>query len=250
MVEKAIEIKMPAGSCDAFLYYQNDGRRRPGAIHLPDIGGIRESHRGMARRLAEQGYVVLLANPFYRTRRTPLFDFPFAFGEDRTMNRLRELAEPLTPEAMADDAASYVNYLAVQDSVSEMRMGVVGFCFTGGMAALRFPAARPDRIGAGASLHGGSLYEDSPRSPHLALSHIPATDGPSLYFGHATNDQFMPKDAINKLDAALAAWGGTYESEIFEGAHGWTVPDSPAYNKPQAERAFAKLTALFAVALK
>jgi carboxymethylenebutenolidase len=251
LIEKEIEIKMADGTCDAFLYHEHDRERRPAAIHLPDIAGVRDSHRRMARRLAEQGYVVLLPNVFYRTARTPVFDFQPKFPDERTMKRIGELAAPMTPEAMERDAASYINYLAVQGFVSETRMGVVGYCFTGGMAALRFPAARPDRVGAGASFHGGSLYSDSPASPHLVLPRIPTSDGPRLYFGHAANDQFMPQGAIDKLDGALAAWGGTYESEIYEGAlHGWTVPDSPAYSEPEAERAFAKLTVLFAATLK
>jgi carboxymethylenebutenolidase len=67
-----------------------------------------------------------------------------------------------------------------------------------------------------------------------------------LYFGHAANDRSMPQGAIDKLDRALAAWGGTYESEVYDGAaHSWTVPDSPVYNEPQAERAFAKLRSVF-----
>ena len=30
----------------------------------------------MARRLSAEGYAVLLVNPFYRTSRPPVFDFP------------------------------------------------------------------------------------------------------------------------------------------------------------------------------
>jgi len=38
---------------------------------------------------------------------------------------------------------------------------------------------------------------------------------------------------------------------VYEGAfHGWTVPDAPIYNQAQAERAFEKLTELFANTLK
>lgn len=55
----------------------------------------------------------------------------------------------------------------------------------------------------------------------------------------------MPEEAIAKLDQALAAWGGKYESEVYQGAyHSWTVADSPVYNQPQADRAFDKLTEL------
>ena len=71
------------------------------------------------------------------------------------------------------------------------------------------------------------------------------------YYGHAVKDHSMPQEAIDKLDGALKSWGGRYESEVYPDAmHGWTVADSAAYNKPQAERAFGKLTALFAAELK
>jgi carboxymethylenebutenolidase len=247
VIEKEIDIKMADGTCDAVLYQAEDGRKRPGVIHLPDIIGIRPSHRAMAQRLAEQGYTVLLPNPFYRTARSPVFDFaPNFAGDPRTMQRFGQLAGPLTPEVMERDAASYVNFLATQKSVSDAMMGVVGYCFTGAMA-LRTAAARPDRIGAVGSFHGGGLFTDKPTSPHLVLPRVKA----QLYFGHAVKDNSMPQEAIDKLNAALKAWGGKCESEVYEDAlHGWTVSDSAAYNKPQAERAFGKLSALFAATLK
>jgi carboxymethylenebutenolidase len=252
MKETDIEIKMADGVCDAVLYEAEDGIKRPGAIHYPDIVGIRPSHRQMCRELAEAGYTVLLPNPFYRTARTPVFDFaPNFAGDPRTMKRFGELVGPLTPEAMETDAGTYVNYLATLPSVSAARMGVVGYCFTGAMA-LRSAVARPDRIGAMASFHGGRLFVDEPTSPHLSLPRIPKTDGPRLYFGHAVKDSLMPQEAIEKFNAALAAWGGKYQSEVYQDAlHGWTVPDpSPVYNKPQSERAFRAMTGLFAAALK
>ena len=61
----------------------------------------------------------------------------------------------------------------------------------------------------------------------------------------------MPDEAIAKLDEALAAWGGQYESEVYEGAyHGWTVSDTPVYNPLQSEHAFEKLVELFGKTLK
>jgi carboxymethylenebutenolidase len=133
-----------------------------------------------------------------------------------------------------------------QDSVGAGKMGVVGYCFTGAMA-MRTAAMRPDRVAAAASFHGGALYTDTPASPHLVLPRIKA----QLYFGHAIEDQTMPADAIVKLEAALAAWRGKYESETYDGAyHGWTTPDAPVYNPEQAGRAFKKLTDLFASTLK
>lgn len=240
MIEQQVEIAMRDGIADGYLYAREDGARQPGVIHLTDIRGVRPAAREMARRLAGAGYAVLLPNVFYRTRRPPLFDFPFKWGDDRTAKRFAELTDPLTPEAMERDASGYVDFLAAHRAVAPGPMGVVGYCFTGSMA-LRISAARSDHIAAAASFHGGGLWTDGPASPHLVLPRVKAR----LLFGHADGDRSMPADAIAKFDAALAKWGGYYESEVYAGAgHGWTVPDNTVYNGPQAERAYASLNAL------
>src|SRR5271169_2184341 len=152
MIEKELEILTRDGTSGAVLYFE-EGERRPGAIFLTDIGGIRASQRDMARRLAEAGYAVLMPNAFYRTGKPPMFDFPFKMGDERTAKRLAELSGPLTPEAMERDAEAYVDFLAAQSSASEGKMGAVGYCFSGAFA-LRTAAVRPDRIAAAASFHG------------------------------------------------------------------------------------------------
>jgi carboxymethylenebutenolidase len=248
VIEEKIEIHTTDGTSEGFLCLPDGAGAWPGVIYFTDIGGIRPTFEDMAKRLAVKGYAVLLPNVFYRTGRLPLFDFPLKIGDERTTKRLAELSGPLTAEAISRDASDYVDFLAHQPSVKPGGMGVVGYCFTGKMA---FYAAfsRPDKIAAAASFHGGGLATDAPNSPHLLLlsKPIPAR----LYFGHAVDDKSMPAAAIDKLNAALKAWGGQYESEVYEGAyHSWTVPGSPVYNQPQAERAFGKLTNLFAQTLQ
>ena len=245
MIEEAIEIRTADGTADGLLY-KEEGQRRPGVIHLTDIGGIRKSHRDMARRLAEKGYTVLMPNVFYRTTKPPVVDITIGMGDERTMKRFGELRAPLTPEAVERDATAYVNFLVGHSAASAGSIGVVGYCFTGAFA-MRTAAAMPGKVAAVASFHGGGLYTDEPTSPHLVLPRIKSR----LYFGHATKDRSMSAEVIEKFDRALAAWGGKYQSEVYDGAfHGWTTADAPVYNQPQAERAFEKLTELFASTLK
>jgi len=244
VIETEIEIRTSDGTSDGVLFRPEglEGAARwPGVIFLTDIGGIRPAQRQMAQRLAGEGYTVLMPNVYYRTAPTPIWDFAPKFGADeRTMKRLGELSDPLTPEAVERDATDYVNFLAAQDSAAAGAMGVVGYCATGSVA-VRFAAARADKMDAAASFHAARLVTDAPTSPHLLLPRIKAR----LYFGHAVEDRGMPKEAIEKLNLALEAWGGQYESEVYEGAyHSWTVPDSPVYNHAQAERAFGKLADL------
>jgi len=246
VIEQEVTVRTPDGVPEGFLYRDESRRKHPGVLYLTDIIGIREANRGMARRLAEAGYTVLVPNIFYRTSKLPVFDFKPNFGDERTTKRLGELSAPVTPDAQERDAAAYIDFLSTSDAVESGSVGVVGFCYSGAMA-MRTAAVRPDRIAAAASFHAGRLYTDQPASPHRELPRIKAR----LYFGHAVNDKSMPTESIEKLNEALKAWGGKYESEVYDGAlHGWTVPDGHVYNHVQAERAFQKLTTLLSETLK
>ena len=245
MIERDIVIPMSDGSSDAVLFRPDGNNPLPGVLHLTDIGGIRPSHREMARRLADKGFVVLMPNVFFRAGKPPMLDFAPKMGEERTMKRFGELSAALQPAKMDTDGAAYADFLAAQDWVAKGKMGAVGYCFTGAMA-MRTAAARPDKIAAVATFHGGGLYSAAPTSPHQVLPKIKA----ELFIGHADKDQSMPAEAIQNLEAALKAWGGKYESEVFAAFHGWTVPDSPVYKKDEADRAFDKMAALFARTLR
>ena len=83
MLEEGIEIRTPDGTADGLLYRADGGGRRPGVIHLTDIGGIRLSQQAMARRLAEAGYTVLMPNLFYRFGKPPVVDWAAGFDGAR-----------------------------------------------------------------------------------------------------------------------------------------------------------------------
>ena len=246
-MKEQIRITTPDGEADAFLFRPagaSSGAELPGILDLPDSNASREATAQSSQMLADQGYLVLSPNIFYRTSRPPVVDFPMNFAEERTQRRFAELATPLTPEAMHADAHIYVQTLD-QHGAAPGPIGVLGHCFSGAQA-LRSAAALPGRIAAAASFHGGHLFvPDSSTSPHLELPNVRAV----LLFGHATNDSLMPAEAIQQLDRALAAWGGQYRSEVFPAGHGWTVPDAGTYNPAQAERAFTMLLELFAKSL-
>jgi len=110
----------------------------------------------------------------------------------------------------------------------------------------------PDRIGAGASFHGGGLVTDKPDSPHLLVPKMKA----QFYFGIAASDDEREPDAKRKLADAFAAAHLPAKIEVYEGTlHGWCVKDMPSregqpvYNEAQAERAWKELLALFKRAL-
>lgn len=239
MKELAIEISTIDGVADGFLYIDETAGPKPGVAFYTDIFGIRKANRDMASRLCLEGHTVLLPNVFYRTTKPPIIDRDAP--EEEIRNRFGEIRSPLTTVALLADAGSYIDYLSGQPSVANGKMGAVGYCFTGKLA-LYTAAARSDRVSAAASFHGGGLYTDDEESPHRVLPDVKS----ELYFGHAFEDRSMSAEAIANLEQALTEWGGDFVSEIYRSAsHGWTVPDSPVYDRTEAEKAHDKLAALF-----
>lgn len=241
MKKQELKLTLSDGTTDVVLYTADDGGAQPGVLLIPDVGGLREIITQTAERIASQGYTVLVPNPFYRTSEPPVFKFPRKPGDPAVAQRMAELLGPLTAEAIDVDMAAYLDFLISQPATKPGGVGVAGFCI-GGLMTFRAAAVRPEAVVVAVSLHGGGLYKaNHSKSAHLGLSKIKAR----LYFGHAVEDRSMNAEAIAELEKALDAWGGKYESEVYEGAHhGWTLADNAVYNQPQAERALTKLTSV------
>lgn len=152
----------------------------------------------------------------------------------------------LTPETQVTDARAFVDFLDAQLAVAtDRKLGTMGYCM-GGPITMRTAATRPDRIGAGASFHGGGLVKDDPDSPHLLVPRIKA----HYLFAIAENDDQAQPEAKDVLRDTFEKSGQPAEIEVYEGAmHGWCPPDSPVYHQAQAERAWARLLALLDRAL-
>jgi len=252
LVETDVEIKTPDGTCDAAFIRPKTGSH-PGVLVWPDAFGLRPSMRAIGKRIAADGYSVLVPNPFYRVSKAPFTDAStFNFQNADDMAKLRPLMASVTASGNAEkDAVAYVAFLDAQKEVNKAKkIGTQGYCM-GGALVVRTAAALPDRIGAGASFHGGGLVTDKPDSPHLLAPKIKAR----MYFGIASNDDEKQPDAKVKLKEAFAAAKVSAEIEVYPALHGWCVPDMPVrdgvplYNKPEAERAWEKLVALYRAAL-
>src|SRR6202790_342219 len=163
-----VEIKTPDGPCDAYVVHPAKGKH-PAVLIWPDIFGLRPAFKEMATRLAESGYSVLVINPFYRTKKAPTAPDHPDFNDPATRQAMMSLAGTLTPTTAVTDAKAFVAFLDSQPSVDKKRrVATTGYCM-GGAFVLRTSAAFPDRIGAGATFHGGGLVTDKPDSPHLVI---------------------------------------------------------------------------------
>jgi len=253
VVETDVTIKTPDGMCDAAFIHPSTGSH-PGVIIWPDAFGLRPTMRDIGKRIAAEGYSVLVPNPFYRVAKAPVIpeEQVSSFNFQTDMPKIMPLMASINAPGNAEkDAVAFVAFLDAQKEVNKgKKIGTQGYCM-GGPLVVKTCAAVPNRVGAGGSFHGGGLVTDKPDSPHLLASKIKGR----MYFGIASNDDMRQPDAKDKLKESFAAAKVPAEIEVYSSKHGWCVSDmphdaqGPIYNMSDAEKAWGKLVALYKAAL-
>ena len=240
LTETDASFAAPGGTMDAVFIHPASGKH-PAVILWPDIAGIREAKKIMARRLAAAGYSVLVPNPYYRSLPAPQFADFDAWRSGGGMQKVGPWMAQNTPAAIAEATRALVAWLDQQDSVdTDKGVGVQGYCMTGSWT-IRGAAAVPSRIRAAASFHGGGLVGEAPDSPHLLFDESRAAHLIAI----ARNDDAQQPTHKDVLKAAAAAANRPAEIEVYDADHGWTVPDSPSYDQAEADRAWARLLNLY-----
>jgi carboxymethylenebutenolidase len=240
VTESDVTITTPDGTAEAYFVRPATGTA-PGVLVWPDIFGLRPAFRQMGKRLAGSGYAVVVVNQFYRARKLPIAPN----GSNTPVPELLPLLQALNETTHMTDAKAFIAWLDNQPSVAKDRkIGTQGYCM-GGPMAFRTAAAMPDRVGAVASFHGAGLVTQQPNSPHLQASKTKA----QLLIAIASNDDQRSPNEKNVLKETFENAKLPAEIEVYSGAHGWCPPDSRVYNEPDAEKAWARLLALYGKAL-
>jgi carboxymethylenebutenolidase len=234
----------PGGVMDAYFVHQVDGKH-PAVIVWPDIAGRRDTFLAMGRRLAHEGYSVLILNPYYRDAEAPQFE---DFDDWRTQGGMEKVAPwraKLTAENVMETAKAAVAWIDKQDAVDTAKgIGTQGYCM-GGPFTVWTAAAAPERVKAAASFHGAGLVGDDATSPAKMLGQTQA----SFLFAIARNDDATAPGDKDALKAAAAAAGRPAEVEVYPADHGWTVDDSPVFDPDAADKAWDRLLNLYKTAL-
>jgi len=241
VTESNVTVTTADGEADCYFVHPATGQH-PGVIIWPDIKSLRPAFRTMGKRLATAGYSVLVINPYYRTHKGEIISEGESFSDPEVRKRLMPHYRALSAETVANDTKAMVAFLDAQPSVDTSRkIGTAGYCM-GGPMTMHAAATAPDRIGAGASFHGGGVATDKPDSPHLRVPEMKA----GFLFAIAENDDERDPEHKNRLRKAYDDAGLFAEIEVYAGAmHGWCAIDSDVYFEMQAEKAWARMLALF-----
>ena len=245
ITESDVMIETPDGTADAYFAHPSSGAHAAVLI-WPDIVGLRPAFKMMAKRLAGDGYAALVVNPYYRQVKGPLVEVGQSFRDPGVREKIIPFARALSQDTNRTDARAFVKWLDAQAAVDTSRqIGTTGYCMGGPMTMIT-AATVPDRIGAGASFHGGRLATDRPDSPHLLIPTMTA----DYLIAVAENDDERSPETKDILRAAFDATDNKAEIEVYKGTqHGWCPPDSAVYDEAAANKAWERKLALFERAL-
>ena len=245
ITENDVSIETPDGTADAYFAHPSKGAHAAVLI-WPDIVGLRPAFKMMAKRLAGDGYAALVINPSYRQVKGDLVEPGQTFRDPGVREKIVPYARALSQETNRIDTHAFIDWLDAQSAVDTSRkIGTTGYCMGGPMTMIA-AAERPDRIGAGASFHGGRLNTDKPDSPHLLIPKMNA----SYLIAIAENDDERNPTSKDILREAFAAANRPAEIEVYEGTkHGWCPPDSAVYDESMANKAWERTLVLFDKAL-
>jgi carboxymethylenebutenolidase len=198
-------------------------RSGPGLVLIPDVRGLVEHYRDVARRFAAEGFVTLAVDLYSREGAPVLQDMA------AVTRWIREL-----PDArVLDDLGAAVAYLARRPEVAGRPVGITGFCM-GGQYALMAACAVPG-IAACVSWYGMLRYaERDDRKPASPLDLAPRLACPYLgLFGE--EDGLIPRADVEELRSILAAAEKTFEIRTYAGAgHAFFNDTRPDAYRPEA----------------
>ena len=211
-------------------------------VMFMDKPGIREALHVFGRRLAANGYDVILPDLYHRHGRMIGYGPAEVAANPGAGEQLMSLLRSLTDEGIQNDLDAALDAVAADRPAGSMApAGCIGFCL-GARAVFRTMMRLPDQFAAGAMWHPSFLVDDRPDSPHLSAGSLAG----SLYAGFGETDRMMSVASMQPFIRAVSALGDRAVVDILPKAdHAYTWPDAPSYNEAAAERAWSQTLELF-----
>jgi carboxymethylenebutenolidase len=203
----------------------------PGLIVIHENRGLDDHVRDVTRRFAKEGYVAL-APDFLSRQGGTIKANPQGAG----LPNIRELAPW---QGVAEDAEAGVRYLRVLPDVRRDRIGVVGFCWGGGMAFVTATQIR--------NLRAAVVYYGASPNPLDLVKDIQAP----VMAHYGEKDPNINK-GIPDTEAAMKKYNKVYDYKIYPGAqHAFNNDTNPErYDAKAAKEAWDRTMEFFKKNLK
>lgn len=242
VTQKAVSIAAADGTADALLFYPSArGGHWPAVIVWTDAAGLRPAYGEIGRKLAAEGYLVLVPNAYYRSIKLDGSQPAPVLPAEQARERATQWRAATSEEAVMRDTRAFIAFIDAQPQAAPgARAGTLGFDY--GSAAAFFAArALPERIAAVAALYPAGTATPRPNSPHLFVNRSKA----AYYVAMARNDDEREPGDKDDLRKAFADAGLDATVEVSPAAHGFSLGDDPAYDPAASESVWARVFDLF-----
>ncbi|HYU16930.1 MAG TPA: dienelactone hydrolase family protein [Candidatus Acidoferrum sp.] len=223
LVTESVEFQSPTGNGKVRGYLARPARAKgklPGILVVHENRGLNPHIEDIARRLALEGFMAFAPDAL-----TTLGGYP---GDE---DKARELFGKLDREKVVEDFVAAVGFLKSRPDCTG-KIGVVGFCFGGGIAntlATRVPDLRA----------AVPFYGSQPPAEEVARIKAP------LLIHYAENDERI-NAGVPAYEAALKANHVKYQMFTYPGTqHGFNNDTTPRYDKAAAGLAWQRTVAFF-----
>lgn len=221
---ETVEFASNGSTASGYLALPKGGAG-PGVIVLQEWWGLNPQIKGMADRLAGEGFVALAPDLYHGE----------LAGHDE-MDKAAHLLQTLPMDRAARDMLGAVDYLLGRHEVTSDKLGAIGFCM-GGMLALMLGAIGGDKIGAVAPYYGAPLGDGAPDWSGLTAA---------VRGNFAEVDDYFGPEPVKGLEQQLKDLGKDVELMVHAGAgHAFANEDNAlgTYNKDLAEQCLAESVA-------
>jgi carboxymethylenebutenolidase len=213
-MRQSTTIRFPSDrtTLEGYLARPEGPGRFPGVVVLHEVFGVNHNIRGIADRLAMEGYVALAPD---------LYSRPGGFARFCATQMVKAFMNNSVDQQAVRDLKSAVAYLQGLESVQADRIGVVGFCLGGGYSLLL--ACASDQVKASVVFYG--------RNP-APIEAVASIQCPLLFF-YGEEDRFI-RDGVPKLQEAMRRHGKQMEVHAYPNASHSFMNDRRRSYRPEA----------------
>lgn len=228
--QSEVMIATPNGQMPAVLVSPTQIDRKPAVLLLMEAFGLTAHIRDVAARIANEGYVVLIPDLYYR-------ELPYnKFSYDEVEQAMAMMWRLDFGKPMESDLRAVIAYLKSHPLVHSSHIGVTGFCLGGGLTF--YTACKlSNEIAVAAPFYGMVLDEWIEAIKDIS---VPVY----LFFGG--QDPFISRDRIKQIESRFQVLKKDYRLKIYPDAgHGFFCDERSDYNPAAAVDAWSELLQFF-----
>jgi carboxymethylenebutenolidase len=237
--ERLASIRTTDGPMPTFVAQPHAEGQYPAVVVIQHIGGLSETMKIVARRVAQLGFLCVVPALYHRLGEIVVDPV----SVDPAVSAIRSIAVAhMSPSRLDMDIRATLKWLRDDASSRPSPCGIIGF--GGGAAhALRIAADfRTDFHALACILGVGFVRNGDAASPHTRLGDLAG----GAYFGFAENDEIILKSSVDDLCTALATSHAAYDVVVHPGVrHGYLFSDRAAYDEAAAEEDWTRIKSLF-----